>query len=540
MTRALPVFLVALQVACTLAGWLTARAVTARGGSPVVSAVFALLVEGALVLAASSRLVAGLQAVAAALRSLARGEGFTPVKHAWPLGELAATLNAFADPARSPEAVRDAWLQHAKEAAAQEERNRLARDLHDSVKQQIFAIDASAAALALRAAGSDILAGEVGAIRASAREAMTELEAMLQHLRPNPLEKAGLRSAMQTQCEALQYRTGAAVDLAIADLPEAGRLPVGTETALFRIAQEALANIARHAGARRVAVSLGVCASSRPAAVVLTVEDDGRGFDPASGEVRGMGLDSMRQRASRLGGAFDLTSGAGHGTRIRVMVPLLAEGGEPAGEAGLAGQALRSARRWGVAAMGLLALGGRVPLNAGWLATDLLVGAAAAAVVGVVRLWMGSRAITDLSLVRGTLSSEVFALRRLRAQVVLMVTAVGACSTPLVARAWLGDLAYDSLPYDFLTGALAVAALGAIVTLHRVLRAEQKALAPSAFAQVTASLWEQAARGLGLAFLSLLLPATLIRDTGSLAVALAFVAYFAYIDAAWYRPAGTE
>ena len=219
------------------------------------------------------------------------------------------------------ESLRERWKHEISAAAVQQERNRLARDLHDSIKQQIFTIGVSAAATQARwesdPSGAHTALDDV---RNSAHEAMIEMEAMLQHLRPAPLETVGLVEALRKQCEALQYRSGAQVTTEFSHLPENDRLPPGTQEAVFRIAQEALANIARHARARNVKVSL--YADERNETMILQVQDDGQGFTP-SGVTEGMGMANVRARTRSIGGQLNLWSEPGGGTKLHVRIPLL-------------------------------------------------------------------------------------------------------------------------------------------------------------------------------------------------------------------------
>ncbi|MDE3166008.1 MAG: sensor histidine kinase [Acidobacteriota bacterium] len=202
------------------------------------------------------------------------------------------TLSIFgkSTPASSVETLRRRYQHQIREAALQEERHRLARDLHDSVKQQIFAIQTSAAAVQARFEGDPAGArAALEQVRSSARQAMAEMEAMLDQLRAAPLERAGLISALRQQCEALGFRSGAAVDFEAGTLPSEDAVSPGAQEALFRIAQEALSNVARHARAARVTVRLGVVANQ----LQLSVEDNGSGFDASQPE-SGMGIANMR------------------------------------------------------------------------------------------------------------------------------------------------------------------------------------------------------------------------------------------------------
>jgi signal transduction histidine kinase len=237
-------------------------------------------------------------------------------------------------------ALRSVYEEHVRETAGQEERNRLARDLHDSIKQQIFAIQTGAAAAEVRF-DSDPHGARVALadVRTSAREAMTEMEAMLDQLRAAPLESVGLVEALKKQCEALEFRTGARVRLDIAELPVARRWQPGAAQSLFRIAQEALANIARHARATEVKLSLAVAGKD----CVLRIEDNGAGFATSGENAQpGMGLSNMRSRATEQGGSLDIRSAQGLGTQLTVMIPLISPGAQNAMRKGwiLAGTAI--------------------------------------------------------------------------------------------------------------------------------------------------------------------------------------------------------
>lgn len=220
---------------------------------------------------------------------------------------------------RIPDEVRQALLRQVGESAAQEERNRLARDLHDSVKQQLFTINVGAATAQERwdrdPEGARTALADV---RRAAREAMAEMQAMLHQLRPQALTSTtGLVEALREQAEALGYRSGARVTVELGpEIPD-DRLPPGAREALFRIAQEALANVARHARAENVQIWIGQDGEE----AVLRVEDDGQGFDPRAA-VSGMGLRNLHERAAALRGRVDIESAPGAGSRIIACLPL--------------------------------------------------------------------------------------------------------------------------------------------------------------------------------------------------------------------------
>lgn len=214
--------------------------------------------------------------------------------------------------------LRSQYEEQIEEAARHEERVRLARDLHDAVKQQLFAIQASAATVEARFGGDPAGAqAALAQVRASAREATAEMEALIEQLQSAPLETSGLREALKRQGEALAFRTGADVQVLVGDLPPDIWLPPGAQRALFRGAQEALANVGRHARARHVTLRLGTEGDQ----LVLSIQDDGAGFE--AGRARsGMGLENMRERARALGGTFMLSSAPGEGTTASFIVPL--------------------------------------------------------------------------------------------------------------------------------------------------------------------------------------------------------------------------
>ena len=208
----------------------------------------------------------------------------------------------------------------AEQGAAQQERNRLGRELHDSIKQQLFSIQMSASAVqarwdedpqGARSALDDVLQ--------SAQAALAEMNALLQQLSPVPLERVGLAQALKDQCEALAYRTGAQVTCEVGELPAEDWLPVGAFEALFRVAQEALSNISRHA--RPSKVSLSLQPDLAKGLLVLSITDDGLGFDPA-GTQPGGGLINMRTRLESLGGSFSLKTGTGKGVQLLAALPV--------------------------------------------------------------------------------------------------------------------------------------------------------------------------------------------------------------------------
>jgi signal transduction histidine kinase len=147
---------------------------------------------------------------------------------------------------------------------------------------------------------------------------MAEMRALIFELRPESLAEEGLVVALTKQAESLRARHQLDVQLDLCDEPE---LPLGTKEALYRIAQEALHNIVKHA--RASAITLRLCApKANEPSIALDISDNGGGFDPDGACPGHLGLRSMRERAARLGGRLAIDSAPGAGTQIRVWVPV--------------------------------------------------------------------------------------------------------------------------------------------------------------------------------------------------------------------------
>jgi signal transduction histidine kinase len=200
-----------------------------------------------------------------------------------------------------------------------QERSRLARDLHDAVTQKLFSIRAHARAAAVLAARDPVDAARVRAeievVGALGAEAQAELRAVIDGLAPPDLEAAGLAESLRRYAVLAGRAHGVPVTFTAVDLPALGSL---AETALYRVAQEALHNALRHAGASGVRVAL----AKAPRQVILEVSDDGHGFAPEAPS-GGLGLASMRERAAAAGAALTIRSGK-TGTVVRMTVPVKA------------------------------------------------------------------------------------------------------------------------------------------------------------------------------------------------------------------------
>jgi signal transduction histidine kinase len=207
-----------------------------------------------------------------------------------------------------------------KQAAVQEERGRLARELHDSVTQSLFSLTLLAEGWQrlLRAGKMENITEPLAELEEIAQQALKEMRLLVYELRPPTLEQEGLLGALHQRLNAVEKRAGVEAHLVAEDLFE---LPAPIEEGLYRIAQEALNNSLKHAGATSVTVSLGMDNGF----VVLEVADNGHGFELHSDAYQqgGIGLSSMRERAERLGGSLEVRSKVEKGTTVSVRVHAL-------------------------------------------------------------------------------------------------------------------------------------------------------------------------------------------------------------------------
>ncbi|PWI05369.1 diguanylate cyclase [Streptomyces sp. NWU339] len=207
--------------------------------------------------------------------------------------------------------------ERSRELTIAEERSRLAHELHDAVSQKLFSLRLTAQAAARLVDRDPARAkGELQQVAALAAEAADELRAAVVELRPAALDEDGLVPTLRTQIQVLDRAHSARVTFAGHG---ARALPAAQEEAVLRVAQEALHNALRHSGADRVDVTLG----RRGSGAVLRVTDDGKGFDPQiiRSAGRHLGLVSMRDRASGVGGSLTVESAPGKGTTIEMEVP---------------------------------------------------------------------------------------------------------------------------------------------------------------------------------------------------------------------------
>jgi signal transduction histidine kinase len=230
--------------------------------------------------------------------------------------QLASALRRRAEQAQSRERELRLLYAQAQELAALQERQRLARELHDSVTQTLYGISLGAhtAEEALESEPEQARAA-IAYVIGLAEAGLAEMRALIFELRPDSLKTEGLVAALRRQVAVLRTRYKLTVD---ADLDDEPDLPLESKQALYRITQEAFHNIVKHAAASKVALRL----MRKENEVILEVSDNGRGFDPRGAFPGHFGLRSMQERATNMNGTLIIESVPGQGTRIGVQVPV--------------------------------------------------------------------------------------------------------------------------------------------------------------------------------------------------------------------------
>jgi signal transduction histidine kinase/ligand-binding sensor domain-containing protein len=214
--------------------------------------------------------------------------------------------------------------ERAQEVVVVEERQRLARELHDSVTQALYGMTLYAEAMSrqLPSGNTELLSVYIQELQETAREALREMRLLIFELRPPLLEEEGLVAALQSRLEAVEQRAGMEAYLELATGRSSlgmGRMPANIEDGLYRIAQEALNNALKHAYARKVTVSL----RQEQRTVIMEIADDGIGFELDSvQEHAGLGLPGMKERAAQMGGSVVVSSRSGEGTIVHVEIPV--------------------------------------------------------------------------------------------------------------------------------------------------------------------------------------------------------------------------
>jgi NarL family two-component system sensor histidine kinase LiaS len=287
------------------------RSLSLIGGSLILFTITVGLIGTIFGYITSRGLTRRLNNVSLAADSWSRGDfsNFIQDRSSDEIGQLAEQLNRMAEQLQN-------LLQTKEELAALEERNRLARDLHDSVKQQVFATAMQlGSARALLDEDPGAAKDRLNAAQELARQAQAELNAILRELLPITLKDKGLIQALKDSLNDWSRVNDIEVEVHIE-----GEFPLSLEIeqALFRVSQEALSNITRHSQARHVEVELFVEKDQ----VLMNISDDGVGFDFAAVDGKGIGLQSMRERVEVWGGSLRVESIPGQGTRLTALIPI--------------------------------------------------------------------------------------------------------------------------------------------------------------------------------------------------------------------------
>ncbi len=231
-------------------------------------------------------------------------------------GQLAFALRRRIAQANSREHEMRLLYEQAQELAALQERQRLARELHDSVSQALYGIGLGAHTAREAIESDPEQAREsMDYVLSLAEAGLAEMRALIFELRPESLASEGLVAALMRQVVVLRTRYGLTVE---AEAGEEPAIPLELKETLYRVAQEALNNIVKHARATKVVVRI----VKREDEIALEVQDNGRGFDPAASYPGHLGLRSMLERVTKPGGTLSIESAPAQGTCIRVRVPL--------------------------------------------------------------------------------------------------------------------------------------------------------------------------------------------------------------------------
>lgn len=298
--------------------WSLAHAPSGQGTSwvfQVGAIVLALLVPlGVLFgLLSTRKLIGQIRRLAEGATAMAGGdlEVRIPVSGGGEVGQLEEGFNRMAGQLGvAVQAARDL----AGAQARRTERTRIARELHDSISQDLFSANLLAGAIRRALPDGTPSWEQAEVLERTLNHTMREMRALLLELRPVLLDDAGLAQALHELCQGYRTRLGVSITAHIADLD----LQPDTEHVVLRVAQEALGNAARHAGARVIELNVA-CDDGH---IAVTVSDDGCGFDPAKKDHRhGMGLDMMRERVTECGGTLEVRSLPGQGTAVLARLP---------------------------------------------------------------------------------------------------------------------------------------------------------------------------------------------------------------------------
>jgi signal transduction histidine kinase len=212
-------------------------------------------------------------------------------------------------------------------SAQEEERARVARELHDDISQQLAAVNLEAES-ALRKKGASVdLRGEMTRLSRHLRGILRDVERTAYQLHPSSLDHLGLSVALKSYCAEFGKQNSIAIRFSERNLPRP--IPPPLALTIYRVVQEALRNVVKHSGTRRAQVSL----AGRRGSLHLTVKDFGRGFNATASQKRGLGLISMEERVRQAGGSFAVKAKPGEGARIEVRIPVPKRSGRAANPA---------------------------------------------------------------------------------------------------------------------------------------------------------------------------------------------------------------
>ncbi len=219
--------------------------------------------------------------------------------------------------------IRDIAERKQRERAIIEERARIARDMHDTLAQNLYSLSLKIdLCQKLLAKDPERVGSEMEVMRATLKQSLGDVRSAIFALRPIDLERLGFFRALERMAQEFEEQSGVKAKLVIRG---EGELPPDVESVLFRVAQEALSNVGKHAQAEEIGIELDLSLQ----AVFLKVRDDGRGFDPKASKNSGMGIRSMKERVEAARGSFSLESSPNWGTQVHATLPLLLEGEKP-------------------------------------------------------------------------------------------------------------------------------------------------------------------------------------------------------------------
>lgn len=233
----------------------------------------------------------------------------------WELNGLAEKIQKHVESLQRLAAHNEELAEKVHSATIIEERQRFARELHDAVNQQLFALTMLADAAVVTAGSGSANQEQIREIADLAAQAQQEMRALLLHLRPVQLVDDTLVAGIAKLAKELERKSGIVFDISHQPLPSLAR---GVENHLFRIVQEALANALRHSAATTIRLNL----FARENELFLHISDNGKGFNPKQDNLVSYGLKTMRERCEDIGGELTVTSRQGEGTRLDIRVPL--------------------------------------------------------------------------------------------------------------------------------------------------------------------------------------------------------------------------